>query len=133
MGLRLQIAPGRFAICRLAPDAPPPMAQLGDGWYAIARTGEELSVVCPSDRSLACEKREEGFRLLRVAGKLDFSEIGVLASLAGPLAEAEISILAISTFDTDYLLVREADLDHAVEALCAVGHSVHPISSGGSF
>lgn len=67
---------------------------------------------------------EVGFRCLRVAGTLDFSAVGVLASLLVPLAAAGIPVLALSTFDTDYLFVKDAALEVAVQALRAAGHQV---------
>lgn len=71
-------------------------------------------------------KGVQGWRARRVAGAIDLSVVGVLASLAEPLAHAGVSLFAVSTFDTDYLLVREYDLDRAIEALRGDGHSIHP-------
>jgi len=90
----------------------------------VRRTVEEISIVCPQTSvppDVICER---GFRCLKVRGPLAFSEIGILESLARPLAEAGVSIFAISTFDTDYLFVPEADLDRGLAALSGAGHSV---------
>jgi hypothetical protein len=122
--LHLILLSDTFAICRLAPDAAiPPWATAGS-LFSITRTNDELSVVCL--QALVPEKvqSERGWRCLRVAGAMDFSQVGILASLVGPLAESSISVFAISTFDTDYLLVKQADLEKATTALRQVGHTI---------
>ncbi len=120
--------PERLAVCRLAPeaDAASLLARLlpGRGFVALCRTGEELSVVCPEAVAPNGATVQAGFLALKVEGPLDFGLTGVLASLAEPLAGARISIFAISTYDTDYILVRRDDLDRAVSALAQAGHEV---------
>lgn len=118
---RLALLPQRLAVCRLAPDAPIPQWASGS-FVAITRTPRELSIVCDESAVPDGVRRATGFRAFEVAGPLDFSEVGVLASLAQPLADAGVSLFAISTFDTDYVLVREADVDRAAKALAAAGH-----------
>jgi hypothetical protein len=87
---------------------------------SVTRTREELSVVCAdAEVAASCER---GFRALAVAGPLDLELVGVLASLLEPLADAAIPVLALGTYDTDYLLVRADDLDAALAALRAAGH-----------
>jgi hypothetical protein len=128
-GLELSSLDLELAICRLPPNAELPTAlasQRQSTLIAITRTGEELSLVCAVDDAPAAAEVSRGWRALKVAGPLDFALTGVLASMAQPLAKAEISIFAISTFDTDYLLVKEADLDRAVEVLRAAGHTFRP-------
>lgn len=123
--LNLSLQPERLTICRLAPDAVlPEWASGRAAFLSITRTREELSIVCEAQRVPATVKQETGWRLFKVAGPLDFSLIGILASLADPLAKAGISIMAISTFDTDYLMVKEAKLDEAIKVLKAFGHSI---------
>jgi hypothetical protein len=122
--LRLELLPGRFAVARLPSDAPAPSWAASDGLHSITRTPQELSVVCAEAAVPPGVRHESGFRALRVAGSLDFQLVGILLSLAQPLAEAGISMFSLSTFDTDYVLVRERDLDRAVAALAAAGHSV---------
>ena len=118
----LSVLPGSFAIVRLAPDAGlPPWATAGD-LFSVTRTSEELSVVSPENQVPAGVKAETGWRALKVQGPFALSEIGVLASLAAPLAAAKVSLFAISTFDTDYLLVSEKKLDAAIAAIKAAGH-----------
>lgn len=121
---RLVLLKDAFAVCRLAPDAPFPAWAAGGPFVSITRTTEELSVVCRQDAVPEGVRCEAGWRCLRVEGTFDFSLVGVLASLLGPLADASVSILVLSTFDTDYLLVKEEKLETAIEALRLPGHTV---------
>jgi len=113
-----------FAICRLKPDAPLPTWATSGPFLSITRTAEELSIVCPQAFVPDGVKCEKGWRCLRVAGWMDLSMIGVLPSLVSPLAEAHISVFAISTFNTDYLVVKENDLEKAIATLQRAGHSI---------
>jgi hypothetical protein len=121
--LTLVVLPGLFAVCRLPADAAAPAWPSGS-FYSVTRTADELSVVCRQEDVPASVRCEPGWRCLRVAGKLDFALVGVLAALLVPLAEAGVSVFAVSTFDTDFFLVKEADLDRAVGALRSAGHTV---------
>ena len=120
--LRLVVMPGVHAVVRLGPRAKVPTRLTG--FHSITRTDKELSIVCRQDLAPRGGRSEKGFRCLEVSGPLPFDATGVLASLALPLARARIPILAISTFDTDYVLVREERLSAAVRALERAGHSV---------
>lgn len=119
--MRFHIHNGSFAILRLPADADVP-AWAWPAFSSVTRTIDELSIVALESRLPAGIHAEGGWRVLEVAGPLEFSQVGVLASLTSPLAAAGISIFALSTFDTDYLMVRDTDLDKAVEALAAAGH-----------
>ena len=122
--LRLQVLPGKFAICRLEPGAAvPPWIAVGS-FLSVTRTPAELSIVCEQETIPQDVRCERGWKCIAVEGPLPFSETGVLASLAAPLADAEVSISAISTFDTDYVLVQEVHLQRALETLEAAGHQV---------
>ena len=125
LGLHLEILPGTYAICRLEPgQLVPPWAWIG-ALASATRTDAELSIICAESAvPRAVERVERGWRALRVAGPLDFDAVGVMARLTAPLARAGISILALATFDTDYLLVRNPDLGRALAALRAEGHVV---------
>lgn len=115
---------GRFAVCKLPPDsAVPAWATAGDV-FSVTRTGDELSVVCRQEAVPTGTHAEVGWRCLRVAGAMPFTVVGVLASLTAPIAKAGVGVFAFSTFDTDYLLVKEADFPVAVDALRAAGHGV---------
>jgi GNAT superfamily N-acetyltransferase len=112
----LLLLDGTFAVCRLDSASSIPPWATADKLFSLTRTGDELSIVCRQDavaEGILCER---GWRCWRVAGTIPFSVVGVLASLTAPLAEAGISVFAISTFDTDYLLVKEKDLGRAVTA-----------------
>jgi hypothetical protein len=122
-GLNLTVLPDRMSVCRLAPGAPLP-DWAGGTLTALTRTPDELSIVCAEQRVPDGVRAENGWRALKVAGPLDFGLTGVLAALAGPLAAAKISIFALSTFDTDYLLVKETALTAATQALRRAGHHI---------
>ena len=122
--LRLLLLEDRLAVCRLGPTEDVPSWAAGVGFSSATRTRDELSVVCPEGAVPAGVRAEKGWRALRVAGSMDFALVGVLASMAVPLAGAGVGIFAISTFDTDYLLVKADDLDRAIGALAASGHVV---------
>ena len=124
MKLSLVVLPEAFAVCQLPPDSPFPAWARGKDLLAMVRTTDELSVVC-DDRGIPGEVIvERGWRALKVEGPLDFTLVGVLARLATVLAEAGVSIFAISTYDTDYLLVKDVDLERAVTALEGAGNAV---------
>jgi hypothetical protein len=93
-------------------------------FWSITRSDSELSLVCPQDDVPTDASAERGWCALELAGPLDFSLTGVVAALVTPLAEAEVPIFVLSTFETDYLLVRERDLERSVDALAGAGHSV---------
>ena len=121
---RIILLPGTLAICRLETTASiPDWATLGPFW-SVTRTEAELSVVCPEARVPQEVKRETGWRALKVEGPLDFSLTGILASLTAPLAREKVSVFAISTYDTDYLLVKGEQLAKAIEALRGEGYKV---------
>ena len=122
--LRVLRVPGRFAVCRLSPDDVVPSWANGPGFVSITRTDDELSIVCADAMVPPGTKCMRGYVAMRVEGTLAPELVGVLASLATPLADARIPILAIGTHDTDYVLVREVDFERAVTALRSAGHEV---------
>jgi aminoglycoside 6'-N-acetyltransferase I len=125
--LRILGVAGLFAVCKVAKGSPiPPWASQGD-LFSVTRTADELSVVCRQEvvpDGVVCER---GWRCLRVAGTMPFTLVGVLASLATPVGRAGVGIFAFSTFDTDYLLVKTAEMHKAVDALRAAGHVVEGV------
>jgi hypothetical protein len=123
---RLTLAPvaGAYAVCRLGPEAPWPDWAAGGRFTSVTRTGDEVSVVCEQGAVPAGVRCEPGWRCLRVAGTLPFAAVGILAGLVGPLAAAGVSVFVVSTFDTDYLLVRDGDLEQAILALRQHGDAV---------
>ncbi len=123
--LELTLLLERFAISRLAADAPIPEWATEGPFFSLTRTGDELSVVTELSRVPVGVQSQPGWRVLKVHGPFVLSEIGVLASLAAPLAEAKITLFAVSTFDTDYLLVASETLPAAIAALERAGHTIH--------
>jgi hypothetical protein len=122
--LRLTVSKRTLAICRLDREASIPSRIADSPFCSITRTNEELSIVCSEGlvpKRVQCDK---GWRYFKVQGPLDFSLTGALASLTAPLAQAGINVFAISTFDTDYLLVKEGKLGRATEVLHRAGHQV---------
>ena len=123
MALRLSIVPGTYAVCRLAPDASLPDWIRG-AFTSITRTPDELSIVCDDDAVPARIKAERGWHTMRIEGPIPFEMVGVASALITPLAEAGISIFLVSTFDTDYLLVKDETFARAVDVLRASGYDV---------
>ena len=123
-GRTLALLPDRLAVCRLPPaDEVPSWAWTGP-LASVTRTAEELSVVCAESAVPDDVQAERGWRAMRVAGPLDFDLTGVVSSLTAPLADAGVPVFVLSTFDTDWLLVRHANVDEAVHALVHAGHVI---------
>lgn len=123
MKLSFSVLPENFAIVQLPPNESPPNWVSGD-FYSITRTSDELSIVC--DQNLLPEgiKADKDWKALKIQGPLDFSLVGILSDISSTLAKGEVSIFVISTYNTDYILVKSKDLDKAVDLLKSAGHSV---------
>jgi hypothetical protein len=121
------LLPETYAVCRLGKKAPIPKWGIQGGLSSITRTKEELSAVCLEKQIPRAVKKEGGWRVLKVEGPLDFSLTGLLASLTAPLAREGISVFALSTFDTDYLLVKEEKLEKAIQALREEGFEINKV------
>lgn len=123
----LRVLPERLSVCKLPVDAPWPVPAAGTSFWSATRTAGEVSVVCPEDESPSGDdvSVEPDWRALEVAGPLEFSMVGVMAGLTAPLADVDVSVFVVSTYDTDYVLVHAAALERAIEALRAAGHTVH--------
>ena len=122
--LTLRLLPGSFCVHRLAANAPIPSGVDGGDFFSATRTADELSVVCSIDVPLSSLKRESGFSCLQVLGVLDFSLTGIIAELSTKLAEAQVSIFAISTFNTDYVLFKTEHSALVQKTLQRVGHEI---------
>jgi hypothetical protein len=129
--LRLTVLEESLAIARLDPGAAVPSWATRSAFHSVTRTPAELSIVCAEREVPADAQAERGWRALQVAGPIPFASTGVLASLAGPLARAELSLFALATYDTDYVLVRSADLERACSALEQAGHDVQRPAAAG--
>jgi hypothetical protein len=111
-----------FTIHRFAAGASIPKEVTKADFFAVTRTGDELSVVAPADIELKSEQSDSDWACIQVNGPLKLSQVGLLADLSAALAKAQVSIFAISTFDTDYLLVKAEQLEQARAALEAAGY-----------
>lgn len=122
--LTLALLPDRLAIGRLAGDSPCPDWAVESSFCAVTRTPEELSIVCREEAIPDGVHTDRGWRALKIEGPLELSDVGIVLSLAEPLAEAGISIFVVSTYETDYTLVRESQLEQALAALGERGHTI---------
>ena len=120
--LKFSRVPGSFAVCRLPAKSAVPAWGLRGEIFSVVSTADEVSVVCPQAQVPSGVKHEQGWTCLKIEGPFPFSQTGVLSSFLQPLAEQAISIFALSTFDTDYVLVKQESLEKALAALRAAGH-----------
>jgi hypothetical protein len=122
-GLRFLLRPESFCIHRLPPDRK--LDCLGAAsWYSVTRTNDELSVVAPVDIDPGPGDRQPGWSCLQIADILEFEMVGVIAGISRVLAEADVSIFTVSTYNTDHVFVRTGDVETAVRALRTAGHVV---------
>ncbi|HUW39560.1 MAG TPA: ACT domain-containing protein [Rectinemataceae bacterium] len=126
--MRLKRLKGVYSICRLDPRAEPP-AWANSGFVSMTRTETEFSVVCesrlvPGGDAAPSIKEEGGWGMIQVLGPLDFGLVGVISSISKPLADYRISIFSLSTFDTDYFLVKDEKMDLALGVLRSFGFEV---------
>lgn len=124
--LRLEVLPGNYAIHRLPPNSSiPAWALNATGFSSITRTNDELSIVCQTPNTdLENVQQDAGWAGLKLIGPFAFDLTGILSSVLNPLRNAEIGIFAISTFDTDYVLVKLENLERCILALESVGHTI---------
>jgi uncharacterized protein len=122
--LTLDLLKGEWSIARLSAAEPVPDWAWSEIFSSVSRTSDELSIIAPSQQVPSSVKSERSFRVLAVRGPLAFDAKGILADLAGAIAEADVALLALSTFDTDILLVRQQDLADTAAALESRGHDV---------
>jgi len=123
--LTLSVLPDLYAICRMDAHVSPPTWAMHGAFWSIIQTLDETSIVCPQASVPADVTHEGGWRILKCEGPLDFTLIGIVASIAEPLADAGVPIFPLATYDTDYVLVKESQLEWATHALIGHGHVVH--------
>jgi hypothetical protein len=124
MELTLVVLEPELAVCKIGPDQSiPPWSTKGQ-FFSLTKTADELSIVCEQSQVPQGVESEAGWRALKVLGPLDFGLTGILASIANPLAAASISIFALSTFDTDYVLVKASQLELAQTVLSKAGYEI---------
>jgi len=121
--MRLTVLPDPVAVCRLAPDAPEPLWARG-AFTSVTRTRNELSIVCDDRGVPEGVQAERDWRVLKLEGPIPFEMTGVAAALLAPLAAAQISVFLISTYDTDYLLLKSAVFERAAGVLRGAGYDV---------
>jgi hypothetical protein len=122
--LSLTLLDQSFTIHRLEPGAEIPLPALRSPFCALTRTDEELSLVLPETVIIERSRSDPGWACFKVEGPLDFGLVGILAGIAGALAAAGVPIFALSTFDTDYILVKREQAQASCEALLTAGYSV---------
>ena len=122
INMELKKLPYHLTVCRVADTK---NIDLAAEFYFIGKTDEELSLVCRTeDTPLSTTDREDGWRGIRIQGVLDFSLVGILSKLSGILAENQIGIFAVSTFNTDYILVKAEDFERAIRVLATAGYAI---------
>lgn len=122
--LTLELLKENYCVCRLeAQDAIPEWCEQGD-FYSMTKTKDELSIVCSQQYVPENIQAERNWRIFKILGPLDFSLIGILSKISLLMAECKISIFALSTYDTDYILVKDDKVDEAVRALVDAGYQV---------
>lgn len=124
MSQTLAVMEETFSIHSFDLDSTIPQAVYQCDVFFIAKTHDELSIVCPSTLELESNEQEHGWAALEMLGPLGFSMTGILSNISGVLAKAKISIFAISTFDTDYILVKQTCLAQAISELSQSGYKV---------
>lgn len=122
--LTMKLLKERYGVCRLDKTELIPEWAKDSDFFSITKTSDELSIVCTQENIPKDIKCERDWRILKVQGPLDFSLIGILSSISTILSKNEISIFAISTYDTDYILVRNKDIDNAINALIKENYEV---------
>jgi len=125
MKLSLTLLKDTFTIHRLSPNAEIPAGALNNSVFAVTRTGNELSLVLPDSVEIESDKPDSAWACFKVEGPLEFNLVGVLAGISSALAEAGVPIFALSTFDTDYVLVKREQVRTARDALTSAGYLVH--------
>lgn len=120
--MELKRIPYALTVCKVADTA---ALDLNGDFYFIGKTDEEISLVVPTEQTPAeTTEREDGWRAFRIQGVLDFSLVGILSKISGLLAEAKIGIFAVSTYNTDYVLVKEEDYESALRVLADAGYKI---------
>jgi len=123
-----QLLPQAYAVCKLPQESPiPQWAEGASGFWSITKTQTELSIVCQQASVPTGIETSTDWRVLGIVGTLDFSMVGVLSAISGLLASQSISIFVISTFDTDYILVKQSHLSNTIEALQLAGHTIQGV------
>lgn len=122
--LTMKLLKEKYSICRLDKNNPIPAWAIKEDFFSITKTEDELSIVCLKDNVPNSVKCETDWKILKVEGPLDFSLVGILSSISSLMAKEKISIFALSTYDTDYILVKENDVEAAISTLIKNNYNV---------
>jgi hypothetical protein len=123
--LSLKLLPDRMAVCRFDPTTSIPNWVGPSDFYSVTGTDQELTIVCAEAFVAQGTASDTGGQCSTVEGPLDFSEIGIIFSLTQPLAQNNVPVFVISTFDPDYFMVKEKDLAKTIDVLTAAGHQIN--------
>lgn len=115
--LNLKLLKGEYSVCRFDKNDEIPKWIFNEEFFSITKTEDELSIVCLQDNIKENIKCEKGWKVLKIEGPLDFSLIGILSRISTLMANNDISIFAISTYDTDYILIKEESINKAIKVL----------------
>jgi hypothetical protein len=122
--LRFRRLPGQFAVARLAANSPLPAWALGGEFSSVTRTQQELSIVCGAENVFPGVASQAGWICFKLEGPFPFSQTGILAAFINPLSHHGVPVFAISTFDTDYVLIQDRFLAVAEDLLRSAGHEL---------
>ncbi len=122
--LNLKLLKGKYSVCRINKDDEIPKWIFNEEFFSITKTEDELSIVCLQDKIKDDVLCERNWKILKIEGPLDFSLIGILSKISTLMANNNISIFAISTYDTDYILIKEESIDKAIEVLINNNYNV---------
>jgi len=122
--LQLSLLKDKYGICTLPNNAPIPDWALTQSLASITRTEKELTIVCRREILPSQYQSDLNWRCFKIDGSFDLNQIGVISSISSPLADAGISIYVISTYDTDYFLIQEQDLEKTISVLSSSGHAI---------
>ncbi len=125
--LSLSVMEKRLAACRFAPETGVPEWVVQAGFASVTRTADELSIICDEDVVPVEVKCARDWRALKLEGPFDFALVGILASILQPLAREGISVLAVGTYDTDYVLIRAGQFERAIAVLAQAGHRIRRV------
>ena len=122
--LSLQLLEGEFAVAQVQPTDPIPPSVLAADWFSITRTADELSIVAPASHVTGLSTCETGWAMMKLIGPFAFDLTGIVAGISDVIAKAEIGIFVLSTYDTDYVLVKSKHCEQAIDALTTAGYNV---------
>ena len=119
----LKILKGEYTIHRFEVNEMVIPEILDDSFYSFTKSDDEISIVCNSEIVMNDSRQEPGWKIIKLIGPFDFTEVGIIAAITKTLADKQIGVFVVSTFDTDFVLIKEENLENSVEALKQAGYS----------